>query len=142
MTEARQPYDDREITHSAFSAHVNAGKVAMYSQLGLDVVMGERGGATFDDAWDDRRFINCHGNGGVFNLGHRHPAIVAAAVRALEEVDIGNHHLVSPARAELAQRLSATTGGALPGVVFGVGGGEAMDLALKVARAVTGRASM
>ena len=40
---------------------------------------------------------------------------------------------------EMAGFLAATTGGRLPGVVFGVGGGEAIDLALKVARAHTGR---
>jgi acetylornithine/succinyldiaminopimelate/putrescine aminotransferase len=65
---------------------------------------------------------------------------VIDAVRAgLDHLDIGNHHLVSGWRAELAERLAATTGGRLPGVVFGVGGGEANDLALKVARAHTGR---
>jgi len=46
---------------------------------------------------------------------------------------------VSGFRAELAARLSSSTGDRLPGVVFGVGGGEAIDLALKMARAHTGR---
>ncbi|HSO21654.1 MAG TPA: aminotransferase class III-fold pyridoxal phosphate-dependent enzyme, partial [Chondromyces sp.] len=93
----------------------------------------------FADAWSGQRFFNCHSNGGVFNLGHRHPAVVAALRDALETLDIGNHHLVSGWRAKLAERLAATTGGLLPGVVFGVGGGEAMDLSIKVARAGTER---
>ncbi len=139
MTPTRQPYDDREATHAAYARHVNAGRVAMYRQLGLDVVMGERCGPTFDDAWGNRQFVNCHGNGGVFNLGHRHPAIVDALRHALDELDIGNHHLVSGWRAQLAERLATSTGGLLPGVVFGVGGGEAVDLAIKVARAGTSR---
>ena len=75
----------------------------------------------------------------MFNLGHRHPAVVAAVRDALDHLDIGNHHLVSGWRAALAERLAASTGGLLPGVVFGVGGGEANDLALKLARAHTGR---
>lgn len=58
---------------------------------------------------------------------------------ALDGLDIGNHHLVSGFRARLAERLAASTGDVLSGVVFGVGGGEANDLALKVARAHTGR---
>jgi acetylornithine/succinyldiaminopimelate/putrescine aminotransferase len=139
MTAPPQPYDDREATFAAFALHVNAGKVAMYRQLGLDVVMGGREGSTFTDAWVDDGFINCHCNGGVFNLGHRHPRIVAALRKALDSLDIGNHHLVSGWRAKLAERLAATTGGRLPGVVFGVGGGEAIDLAIKVARAGTSR---
>ncbi len=139
MTGPHQPYPDREATFDAFGRHVNAGKVAMYRQLGLDVVMGDRAGAAFHDAWGARSLINCHCNGGVFNLGHRHPQVVAALRHALDELDIGNHHLVSGWRARLAERLAATTGGRLPGVVFGVGGGEAVDLAIKVVRAGTGR---
>ena len=104
MTAPPQPYDDREATFEAFGRHVNAGKVAMYRQLGLDAVIGARSGSTFDDAWADQSFINCHCNGGVFNLGHRHPRIVAALRNALDTLDIGNHHLVSGWRAKLAER--------------------------------------
>ncbi|HRI09879.1 MAG TPA: aminotransferase class III-fold pyridoxal phosphate-dependent enzyme, partial [Nannocystaceae bacterium] len=129
----------REETLAAFADHVSRGKVATFERYDMKVVMGERRGATFVDAYDGRRFLNCHCNGGVFNLGHRDPAVIAAVTDALQQVDIGNHHLVSPWRAALARRLAATTGGHLPGVVFGVSGGEAIDLALKLARAVTGR---
>jgi acetylornithine/succinyldiaminopimelate/putrescine aminotransferase len=139
MTAPPQPYNDRDATFEAFGYHVNAGKVAMYRRLGLDAMMGTRKGATFNAAWVDEGFINCHCNGGVLNFGHRHPRIVAALRDALDELDIGNHHLVSGWRAKLAERLAATTGGLLPGVVFGVGGGEAIDLAVKVARAGTSR---
>jgi acetylornithine/succinyldiaminopimelate/putrescine aminotransferase len=134
-----QPYPDRHAAEEDFAAHVNRGKVDTYRALGLELVMGERAGAVFADAYDGTRYVNCHANGGVFNLGHRHPAVVAAVRHALDHLDIGNHHLVSGWRAALAERLAATTGGALPGVVFGVGGGEAVDLAIKVARAHTGR---
>ena len=134
-----QPYPSRATTAEAFATHVNRGKVEAYRALGLDLVMGEREGARFRDAFDDRWLFNCHCNGGVFNLGHRHPQVVAAVRDGLDALDIGNHHLVSGWRATLATRLAATTGGLLPGVVFGVGGGEANDLAIKVARAHTRR---
>lgn len=134
-----QPYATSAATAAAFAAHVNAGKVAAFDALGIDLVMGERCGARFQHAFDGRWLYNCHCNGGVFNLGHRHPAVISAVRHALDHLDIGNHHLVSGWRAELAQRLAASTGGLLTGVVFGVGGGEASDLAIKVARAHTGR---
>ena len=135
----RQPFPSRQAAFEAFADHVSRGKVAMYSEFGFDAVMGHREGATFGDGFDDRQWFNCHCNGGVFNLGHRNPRVVTAVRDALEALDIGNHHLVSGYRALLARRLAATTGDRLPGVVFGVGGGEAVDLAIKVARAVTGR---
>ncbi len=138
----KERYATREETFDAFGRHVSPGKVATYREYGFDAVMGPRAGIGFEDAFDGRRWINCHCNGGVFNLGHRHPAVVSAVREALDHLDIGNHHLVSGWRARLAERLARTTGGRLEGVVFGVGGGESIDLAIKVARAHTGRSTI
>ena len=102
-----QPYPSSTAAAEAFAAHVNAGKVATYRAFGLDLVMGERRGARFRDAYDGRWLYNCHCNGGVFNLGHRHPAVIDAVRSALDHLDIGNHHLVSGWRATLAERLAA-----------------------------------
>lgn len=134
-----QTYGDRDATVAAYAARVAPGKVETYAKYGLDVVMGQRGGVWFGDAFDERRWINCHCNGGVFNLGHRNPRVVEAVRRSFDKLDVGNHHLVSGLRGKLAERLCASAGAGLERVVFGVSGGEAMDLALKVARGVTGR---
>ena len=142
MPTPKKPPLDLETTWRLYAAHVAPGKVAAYRELGLEAVMGRREGVRFWQLDGERSWINCHSNGGVFNLGHRHPRVVAAVREALEHLDVGNHHLVSPWRAELARRLVATTGGKLPGLVFGVSGGEAMDLALKVCRGATGRAGV
>ncbi len=139
MAGAQQPFDSRHAVMAAFAEHLSRGKVELFQALGVDVVMGGRDGVRFFDAYSERSWINCHCNGGVFNLGHRNPRVVAAVRDALDHVDVGNHHLVSGHRAELARRLSATTGGALTGTVFAAGGGEAVDIAIKGARAVTGR---
>jgi acetylornithine/succinyldiaminopimelate/putrescine aminotransferase len=136
--DARQ-YTTSEATYGAYATHIAPGKVALFRQLDMHLVMGDREGAIFADAFTGDRFYNCHCNGGVFNLGHRNATVLNAVHEALDLVDIGNHHLVSGLRASLAERLSATTHDELPGVIFGVGGGEAMDLALKAARGVTGR---
>ncbi len=131
---------DRAVLFDAYRRHVNAGKIQAFERFGLDAVMGRREGIRFWDAFDrERSWINCHCNGGLFNLGHRHPRVLDAVISSLTAADIGNHHLPAIGRAQLAERLSATTGNRLPGVVFGVGGGEAIDLALKLARGTTGR---
>ena len=138
--ETRRPhFATYEAMTTAFRAHLAPAKLDVYEALGLGLTLGPRAGIWFEDAFSGRRFINCHCNGGVFNLGHRHPAVVGAVSGALQSLDIGNHHLPSPWRAELAERLAATTGDALPRVVFGVSGGETADLAIKVARGRTGR---
>ncbi len=121
-----------------FAAHVSSGKVEFFSQAGIDFIVGKRQGVYIWDL-DGMQLINCHSNGGVFNLGHRNPRVIAALKRALEELDIGNHHFISEARALLAQRLAAISPGDLNRVVFGVSGGEAIDMAIKIARAHTGK---
>ena len=130
--------DDKERIIERFSRHVSSGKARFFREAGIDFVFGHREGIYVWDL-DGRRLINCHCNGGVFNLGHRHPRIVAALRRALEELDIGNHHLISEHRALLAERLAELSPGDLNRVVFGVGGGEAVDTAIKLARGHTGR---
>ncbi len=130
---------ERDDIFDLYRTHVNAGKIDTYERYGLNAVMGRRDGVRFWDAYDDRSWINCHCNGGVFNLGHRNPAVLAAVRDSLEDHDIGNHHLPAASRADLARRLAGSTGGLLPGVVFGVAGGESIDLGIKVARAATGR---
>ena len=91
---------------------------------------------------EGKAFLNCHCNGGVFNLGHRHPKIIAATRMAMEMWDIGNHHLISAPRAMLGARLAELLPGDINRTVFGVSGGEAIDLAIKLARAYTGRSEI
>lgn len=129
----------KEETVANFRDHVSSGKVAFFAQYGMDFVPGRRQGVYLWDVTGQKQLINCHCNGGVFNLGHSHPRIVDILKRAAGELDIGNHHLLSEQRATLAARLAELAPGDLPYSVFAVGGGEAIDFALKLARAHTRR---
>ena len=122
-----------------FRSHVSSGKVDFFESAGLDFIPGKREGAFIWDVSGDKRLINCHSNGGVFNLGHRNPELIEVMGRSLKELDIGNHLLLSEQRARLATRLAELTPGALTYTVFGVSGGEAIDLAIKLAWGYTGR---
>ncbi len=122
-----------------FARHVSSGKVKFFETAGIDFVLGRREGPYLWDYAGEKRLIDCHCNGGVFNLGHRHPAIVAALRDNLAALDIGNHHLISAERARLAALLAELTPPELTYTVFGAGGGEAVDLAIKAARGFTGR---
>ncbi|MGD8608266.1 MAG: aminotransferase class III-fold pyridoxal phosphate-dependent enzyme [Myxococcales bacterium] len=137
--EPPRPFESFDDLAAAFAEHVAPHKLAYYERMGLRLVMGRRQGVWFEDAYTERRFINCHCNGGVFSLGHCNPQVTAAVADALGTLDIGNHHFVSGLRAQLASRLSSTFDDALPRVVFGVSGGEAVDLAIKAARGTSGR---
>ena len=122
-----------------FASHVSSGKAKTFKDYGMEFIMGKREGPYIWDVAGDKKLINCHSNGGVFNLGHRNPEIVKTMHQALDDLDIGNHHFISKQRAELGKKLAELMPGDLDYAVFGSGGGEAIDLALKLARAVTGR---
>jgi acetylornithine/succinyldiaminopimelate/putrescine aminotransferase len=86
-----------------------------------------------------KRLLDVHLNGGTYNLGHRNPEVVAAVTSAMAHFDIGNHHFPSMARAALAEALVQSAPPGLTKVVYGSGGGEAIDIALKTARHATKR---
>lgn len=117
--------------------YVCPDRVRVMSGAGIDLVMGKREGYRIWDV-DGRELIDIHLNGGIYNLGHRNPDVIATLTQALQTLDIGNHHFPSTERAALAQRLVDLTPG-MHYAVFASGGGEAVDLALKSARRATGR---
>lgn len=137
MSPAYSPEKQRVIDQ--FRRHVNSAKADFWEEVGIPLVIGRREGPYAWDVDGKKRVFNLHTNGGTYNLGHRNPEIIAALTDALEQTDIGNGHLISHSRARLGARLAELMPGDLDYTVFGVGGGEAVDLAFKVARAHTGR---
>ena len=111
----------------------NPGKTQAWQDMGVDLVIDRREGYLLFDM-DGRRLIDVHLNGGTYNLGHRHPELIEVLHRGTQRFDIGNHHFPSLARTALAERLAATSGGRLQYTMYGAGGAEAIDLALKTAR--------
>lgn len=133
--EGRARHDDALATFAAF---VNPQKVRVLRTAGLDIVEGERSGAWVTDV-DGRRYLDCFTSAGSFNVGRRHPRVVAAAREALDHLDHGNFLLASEQKAMLAARLAELAPGGLDHTTFGSGGGEAIDWALKLARGATRR---
>ncbi|MBC8400515.1 MAG: aspartate aminotransferase family protein [Candidatus Marinimicrobia bacterium] len=131
--------DSKQTTIDQFRHHVSSGKTEFFLKYGMDFVMGKREGSYLYDVDGEKRLFNLHCNGGVFNLGHRNEELIDLLISSVAELDIGNHHLMSRERAELAAALADLMPGDLNYTVFGVGGGEAVDLAIKVARGYTQR---
>ncbi len=139
LTEERSQAMKKAEVFQSFKEYISPYKVEFFENYNLDFVMGKREGPVIEDLDGEKALINLHCNGGVFNLGHRNPEIIQTLREALSELDIGNHHLISWPRAKLAAQLAELAPGDLQYTVFGVSGGEAVDLALKVAMGYTGR---
>jgi 4-aminobutyrate aminotransferase len=91
---------------------------------------------------DGRRYLDFASGIAVTNLGHGHPAVVAAAKAQLDKVihtSVVAHH--EPA-IELAERIAAVAPGKLDKVFFANSGAEAVEGAIKLARYATGRPAL
>jgi putrescine aminotransferase len=121
-----------------FATFINPQKVRVMKAAGLDIIEAERSGPWVWDL-DGTKFLDCFTSAGSFNVGRRNPRVVAAAHAAIDHLDNGNFLLCSQAKAELAAKLAEITPGELSCTMFGTGGGEAIDFAIKLARGSTGR---
>lgn len=116
----------------------NPGKTKFWEQMGVDLVIDRRQGYELFDV-SGHRLIDMHLNGGTYTFGHRHPELVDALKRGLDHFDIGNHHFPALARTALAEALAGTAPWDACWTIYGSGGGEAIDIALKTARHATQR---
>jgi putrescine aminotransferase len=129
---------DKEKIFSLYADHVNNKRAVGWRRVGLDILEHRREGCYVWDV-DGKRYIDCYNSAGVFNVGRANPVIRQALIDAVATDDIGDFLLISEAKALLAARLSEITPRDLNCVMYGVGGGEANDYAIKLARGVTGK---
>jgi putrescine aminotransferase len=122
--------------------YLSSAKTAALSALGLRIVQDRREGVHVWDL-DGNEYLDCRSAGGVFDFGHRPQFAIDALHRALDEIgDIGDWLLFSAVRARGAEALARVLPGDLHYSFFTPGGGEAIEVACKLARAVTGRAEI
>ncbi len=85
---------------------------------------------------DGRRYLDCVNN--VAHVGHSHPRVVRAAADQMELLNTNTRYL-HELMVEYAERLTATLPDPLRVVYLVCSGSEANELALRLARAHTGR---
>ena len=95
------------------------------------------------EVWDTegRRYIDFVGGIGVMNVGHNHPRVMAAVREQLERVTHTAFQVVTyESYLRLAERLcEAAPGDGPKKAIFFSTGAEAVENAVKIARAATGR---
>lgn len=127
------PGPDSQRWFDAESRYLAPGtqSVALYSRLCLD-----RGqGALLYDL-DGNRYIDLMAGVGVASIGYAHPRYVAALSEQLARVHVGS--FTTQNRAELVRLLAELAPGDLSRTQFYSSGAEAVEAALRLARARTG----
>jgi len=98
------------------------------------------------EVWDveGKRYIDFAGGIAVLNTGHRHPALVAAIEAQLKRFTHTCYQVLPyESYVSLAERINALTPGAhAKKTAFFSSGAEAVENAVKIARASTGRAGI
>ncbi len=82
-----------------------------------------------------RTYLDCLGGFGIFNVGHRNPKVVKAVMDQLRRQPLHSQDLLDPLRAMLAKALAMLTPDGLDFSFFCNSGTEAVEGALKLARA-------
>ena len=108
----------------------------VYPKRPLAIVRGQ--GAHVWDA-DGREYIDCVGGQGAANLGHAHPAILAAISRQAATLISCPEIFYNDRRAELLGRLTEVAPAGMSRAFLCNSGAEANEAALKFARLSTGR---
>lgn len=108
----------------------------VYPKRPLAIVRGQ--GARLWDA-DGREYIDCVGGQGAANLGHAHPAIVAALAEQSARLISCPEIFYNDRRAELLAVLAAVAPAGLSRAFLCNSGAEGIEAAIKFARLSTGR---
>lgn len=115
-----------------YRAHVSRGRVSLNEMLGSHVEATSHG--SWVVAEDGRRFLNCAGYG-VFLLGATHPRVVERVVEQVRTHPLSTRVLLDVTPAEAAARLVSHCPSNLAKVHFVGSGAEAVETAIKLARA-------
>lgn len=126
-------------THPLYARHVNPGFVQLLEALDYGRHFVRAAGMRL---WDHegREYLDFLAGFGVHNVGHNHPRLVAALHEVLASAAPSMLNIDAPeCQGALAGELGARTHPELCRAFFANSGAEAVEMAIKTARAATGR---
>ncbi len=85
-----------------------------------------------------RRYMDFHGNS-VHHIGYGHPKLIAAIREQMDELAFCPRRFTCEPAIRLAEKLAEITPGDLSRVLFAPSGSDAIEIAMALARAATGR---
>jgi putrescine aminotransferase len=126
----------RRETEENYRNYVHPFALRMFKNASLDIIEGKRDGAFVYDI-SGEKYIDCVTGAGIFNVGRHNKEIADGLKKAMDVYDMGGWISIIRERALLAKKLAEITPGNLKYSLFCCGGGEAVEVAIKLARAHT-----
>jgi putrescine aminotransferase len=143
VTEDEAKWITKETVNN-FREHVNPGFLEYRKTVTKDgqfaAVEWSDEGSCFKDV-NGKKYIDCLGGFGIYNVGHRNKKVVKAVTDQLKRQALHSQDLLDPLRAILAKILADITPGDLKYSFFTNSGTESVEAALKLAKMYSDRST-
>lgn len=139
FSDRRKEWAARNIDQNSASLLKRDADVFLHQSVStpcLNTISRAEGAYIYDG--QGRRYLDFHGNN-VHHIGYGHPKLKEAIARQMDELSFAPRRFTCEPAVELAEKLGEVSPGDLSKVLFATGGSDAIEMALKVARAKTGR---
>lgn len=108
-------------------------------QKGINPPVIEKASGVYIYDTDGKQYLDFSSQLVCVNIGHGHPKVIQAVREQMEKVSYVYPGMTTSVRAEVGKKLSEISPGNLNRVFFTLGGAEAVENAIKLARIYTGR---
>ena len=108
-------------------------------QSGLDPVRVAYAEGVYFYDYDGKKYLDFSSQLMNVNIGHGHPKVREAVLKQMKEISYVYPGMITKVRGELGKKLAEITPGNLNRTFFTLGGAEAIENAIKLARVYTGR---
>jgi len=112
--------------------------VRAWSSVAEPTPIAEGSGAILRD-YDGKEYIDCNSGMYCMNIGHSHPEVIEAVQRQVARVMQVSNHQTTEVTARHAELVASIAPGDLRKLYFTTGGTETNNVALKLARATSGK---
>ena len=126
--------------YDKYTKYINPNLARLMGFAGFGVEMIGEGCYIIDH--EGRKYLDCLGGYGCFTFGHRNPRIIQAVKDQLDHITLSGKAFFSKNAADLAEKLAHMTPGDLQISFFSNSGTEAVEAALKFAKAATGKSKI
>jgi putrescine aminotransferase len=137
---ASSPQELASETYENYRRYVNPPLARVMKVSGSPVEVRAQGATIWDQ--NGKAYLDFAGGYGVFTLGHRHPRVVEAVRAQLELMALSGKTMFNVVLGRASRRLAELAPGDLEVSFWCNSGTEAIEGAIKLARAATGRAKI
>ena len=134
---------EEDVTASVFEnyrKYVNPTLARVMKVSGSPIEVRAQGCTIWDS--NGKAYLDFAGGYGVFTLGHSHPRVIAAVREQMERMSLSGKTMFNPILGHASKRLAELTPGDLAISFWCNSGTEAVEGAIKLARAATGRSKI